>query len=148
METKIKSGQFWLTFRSILYRNASNKEKAMEHVQIKRVYDPPRKADGCRVLVDRIWPRGVSKHDAQIDLWMKDIAPSTELRKWFNHDPARWRVFQEKYQAELRQLSEKLNELRARAQKERITLVYSARDTEHNQALVLQELLTGKMSAH
>ena len=120
----------------------------MEQVQIKRVYDPPRKADGCRVLVDRIWPRGLSKHDAQIDLWMKDIAPSTELRKWFNHDPARWRVFQKKYQAELRQLSEKLNELRARAQKERITLVYGARDTEHNQALVLQELLTGKMSTH
>ncbi|AGK58152.1 hypothetical protein HYPDE_32393 [Hyphomicrobium denitrificans 1NES1] len=120
----------------------------MEYVQIKRVYEPPQKADGCRVLVDRIWPRGLSKHDARIDLWMKDIAPSTELRKWFNHDPARWKTFQERYRAELRQLSEKLNELRARAQKERITLVYGAKDTEHNQALVLQNVLMGRKSAH
>ena len=120
----------------------------MEQVQIKRVYDPPRKADGCRVLVDRIWPRGLSKHDAQIDLWMKDIAPSTELRKWFNHDPARWKSFQEKYRAELRQLGEQLDELRARAQKGRITLLYGAKDTEHNQALVLQDVLTRHQAVH
>lgn len=113
----------------------------MQHLQIKRVYDPPQKADGYRVLVDRIWPRGLSKDAAQIDLWMKDIAPSTELRKWFNHDPARWKTFQEKYRAELRQMSEKLDELKARAQKERITLVYGAKDTEHNQAVVLQDVL-------
>lgn len=123
-------------------------EKAMENVQIKRVYDPPRKADGCRVLVDRIWPRGLSKAEAQIDLWMKDIAPSTELRKWFNHDPARWKSFQEKYRAELRQLGEQLDELRARARKGRITLVYGAKDTEHNQALVLQDVLTRHQGVH
>jgi uncharacterized protein YeaO (DUF488 family) len=75
---------------------------------------------------------------------MKDIAPSTELRKWFNHDPARWKAFQEKYRAELRELGAELNELKSRAQKERVTLVYSARDTEHNQALVLKDVLTGK----
>jgi len=118
----------------------------MARVQIKRVYDPPLKTDGYRVLVDRIWPRGLRKEDAQIDLWMKDIAPTTELRKLFNHDPARWTTFQEKYRAELRQLGEKLDELRARARKEPVTLLYSAKDTEHNQAVVLQDVLAGPKS--
>jgi uncharacterized protein YeaO (DUF488 family) len=116
----------------------------MEHIQIKRVYEPPAKTDGFRVLVDRVWPRGVSKNDAAVDLWMKDVAPSTELRKWFNHDPARWKVFREKYCTELRRRSSELDELKAHAAKRRLTLVYSARDLEHNQALVLQEMLTNK----
>jgi uncharacterized protein YeaO (DUF488 family) len=116
----------------------------MEHIQIKRVYEPPAKTDGFRVLVDRVWPRGLSKSDAAVDLWMKDVAPSTELRKWFNHEPARWKVFQDKYRAELRQRSLELDELKTHAAKRRLTLIYSARDTEHNQALVLQEVLTGK----
>ena len=115
----------------------------MAHVHIKRVYDPPLKTDGYRVLVDRIWPRGLRKEDARIDAWMKDIAPSTELRKWFNHEPEKWVAFQEKYRAELRQLGEKLDDVRARAKKERVTLLYSARDTDHNQAVVLQEVLAG-----
>lgn len=113
----------------------------MAQIQIKRIYDPPCKADGYRVLVDRIWPRGLSKDAAQIDLWMKDIAPTTELRKWFNHDPARWDMFQEKYRAELHKLGDKLDELRARAKKEPVTLLYGAKDTEHNQAIVLREVL-------
>lgn len=115
----------------------------MEHVYIKRVYEPAARTDGFRVLVDRVWPRGLSKSDVMVDLWMKDVAPSTKLRKWFNHDPARWKVFQEKYRAELRQRSSELEELRSHAAKRRLTLVYSARDTEHNQAVVLQRVLTG-----
>jgi uncharacterized protein YeaO (DUF488 family) len=119
----------------------------MAQVQIKRVYDLPEKADGYRILVDRLWPRGLSKDDAQIDLWMKDIAPSAELRKWFNHDPARWAVFQKKYRAELNQLGDKLDEVRAQAKKGRVTLVYGAKDTEHNQAVVLRDVLAGHSAA-
>lgn len=118
----------------------------MVQVQLKRIYEPPQKSDGYRVLVDRVWPRGLSKDDAQIDLWMKDIAPSTALRKWFNHDPARWVGFQEKYRAELRELGDKLDELRARAKKEPVTLLYGAKDTEHNQAVVLRDVLAEKRS--
>lgn len=118
----------------------------MVQVQVKRIYEPPQKSDGYRVLVDRVWPRGLSKDAAQIDLWMKDIAPSTALRKWFNHDPARWVGFQEKYRAELRELADKLDELRARAKKEPVTLLYGAKDTEHNQAVVLRDVLAEKRS--
>lgn len=116
----------------------------MKRIQIKRVYEQPEKTDGFRVLVDRVWPRGLTKSDAAVDLWMKDVAPSTKLRKWFNHDPARWDVFQEKYRAELRQHNSELEELKAYAEKRRLTLVYSARDTEHNQALALLDVLKGK----
>lgn len=118
----------------------------MVQVQVKRIYEPPQKSDGYRVLVDRVWPRGLSKDAAQIDLWMKDIAPSTALRKWFNHDPARWVGFQEKYRAELRELADKLDELRARAKKEPVTLLYGAKDTEHNQAVVLRDVLAERRS--
>ncbi len=111
-------------------------------IQIKRAYENPAPEDGYRVLVDRLWPRGMSKQKLAIDEWNKEIAPSTELRKWFNHDPEKWGQFRERYQAELKesQLGEKL--LKAVTQK-RLTLVYGARDTEHNQALVLQEYLEG-----
>lgn len=118
----------------------------MVQVQLKRIYEPPQKSDGYRVLVDRVWPRGLSKDAAQIDLWMKDIAPSTALRKWFNHDPARWIGFQEKYRAELHELGDKLDELRARAKKEPVTLLYGAKDTEHNQAVVLRDVLAERRS--
>ncbi len=118
----------------------------MVQVQLKRIYEPPQKSDGYRVLVDRVWPRGLSKDAAQIDIWMKDIAPSTALRKWFNHDPARWVGFQDKYRAELRELGDKLDELRARAKKEPVTLLYGAKDTEHNQAVVLRDVLAEKRS--
>ncbi len=118
----------------------------MVQVQLKRIYEPPQKSDGYRVLVDRVWPRGLSKDAAQIDIWMKDIAPSTALRKWFNHDPARWVGFQDKYRAELRELGDKLDELRARAKKEPVTLLYGAKDTEHNQAVVLRDVLAERRS--
>ncbi|MDD2556699.1 MAG: DUF488 domain-containing protein [Desulfuromonas sp.] len=111
-------------------------------IQTKRAYESPAPEDGYRVLVDRLWPRGVSKQKLAVDEWNKEIAPSTELRKWFNHDPEKWGQFRERYLVELRenQLGKEL--LKAVKQK-RLTLVYGARDTEHNQALVLKEYLEG-----
>ncbi|HEX6996779.1 MAG TPA: DUF488 domain-containing protein [Gammaproteobacteria bacterium] len=114
----------------------------MPAVRLKRIYEPPEPSDGYRVLVDRVWPRGVSKDKAAIDQWAKELAPSTELRKWFGHDPARWRGFRERYRRELEAFAaDALAELRARARRQRVTLVYSARDERHNQAVVLKELL-------
>jgi uncharacterized protein YeaO (DUF488 family) len=112
-------------------------------IAIKRVYDAPEKADGFRVLVDRVWPRGVSKEKAAVDLWMKEIGPSTDLRNWFGHDPARWDEFRKRYRDELAAKRDLLDELRARAEKGRLTLVYSARDESHNQAVVIREMLEG-----
>ena len=116
----------------------------MAQIQLKRIYDPPAQSDGFRVLVDRVWPRGISKEAAAIDLWMKAIAPSTELRKWFNHDPRRWEGFRKRYRTELHQHASELDELRRHAAKRRLTLLFGARDTEHNQAVVLKEVLAGK----
>src|SRR5690349_5604876 len=99
--------------------------KAFE-VRIKRAYEPPSARDGVRVLVDRLWPRGLRKSEAAIDHWLKEIAPSTELRRWFGHDPARWKEFRRRYQAELSDKSDLLNELRAMAKDGALTLVYSA----------------------
>ena len=111
-------------------------------ISIKRVYEPKSAGDGCRVLVDRLWPRGVSKEKAALDLWMKDIGPSTELRQWFGHDSAKWAEFQEKYRAELKNKSEMLDELRKLAKEhKRLTLLYGARDEEHNEAVVIAEAL-------
>jgi uncharacterized protein YeaO (DUF488 family) len=112
-------------------------------IAIKRVYDAPAKADGFRVLVDRVWPRGVSKEKAAVGLWMKEIGPSTELRKWFGHDPARWDEFRARYRDELAAKRDLLDELRGHAEKGRLTLVYSARDEAHNQAMVIREVLKG-----
>jgi uncharacterized protein YeaO (DUF488 family) len=112
-------------------------------IAIKRIYDAPEKADGFRVLVDRVWPRGVSKEKAAVDLWMKEIGPSTQLRKWFGHDPARWDEFRARYRDELAAKRDLLDELRAHAEKGRLTLVYSARDEAHNQAVVILEVLEG-----
>ena len=112
------------------------------NVQLKRVYEPPSAGDGVRVLVDRLWPRGVRKSDAAIDRWLKEIAPSTELRRWFGHDPSRWGAFRRRYRAELAQYPDLLNELRATARKGPLTLVYAARDEVHNEAVVLRDLLT------
>lgn len=122
-------------------------EVSMPEVQLKRIYDPAAKSDGARVLVDRIWPRGVSKKRAALDLWMKAIAPSTELRQWFNHDPKLWHEFRKRYRRELRKHAAELNELRAQARKGRLTLLFGARDEEHNEAVVLKELLTRNGSA-
>jgi uncharacterized protein YeaO (DUF488 family) len=110
-------------------------------VRIKRVYDEPAPADGYRVLVDRIWPRGVSKDAAAVGEWLRDVGPSTELRRWFGHEPSRFEEFADRYRAEL-EGSEALARLRALAAEHPVlTLVYSAKDTRHNQAVVLQGLL-------
>ncbi|TWI09456.1 DUF488 domain-containing protein [Aerolutibacter ruishenii] len=116
-------------------------------VRTKRVYEPAAHDDGVRVLVDRVWPRGIRKEDAHVVEWLKDVAPSTALRQWFNHDPERWDAFRERYAEELESHPEDLAALRALAHGKRLTLVYSARDTEHNQAVVLQQLLTGRRGA-
>jgi uncharacterized protein YeaO (DUF488 family) len=111
-------------------------------VAIKRVYEPPSLGDGERILVDRVWPRGLSKAKAAIHHWLKDVAPSTALRRWFGHDPKRWDEFRRRYRAELAERSEALDELRGLARHGRVTLLFGARDIEHNQAVVLQELLS------
>jgi uncharacterized protein YeaO (DUF488 family) len=107
--------------------------------RIKRVYELPDKHDGRRILVDRLWPRGLTKEKASIDLWLKDIAPSTELRKWFDHDPGRWEEFKERYLNELKGNSEQIQLLKQELDKGIVTLVYGAKDEEHNQAVVIQE---------
>lgn len=112
-------------------------------IRIKRAYEAHSEGDGERILVDRIWPRGLRKADAHIDLWLKDVAPSTPLRQWFGHDPARWEEFRHRYRAELARNPEPVAQLRTRARDGTLTLVYSARDEQHNQAVVLRELLTG-----
>jgi len=108
---------------------------------IKRVYDSPEKSDGTRILVDRLWPRGLSKAKARVDLWLKDIAPSTELRKWFGHDPGKWAEFEKRYRAELEGNGEPVALLKSATKKGPVTLVYGAKDEAHNEAVVLQELL-------
>ena len=113
----------------------------MMKVQIKRVYEPPEAADGCRVLVDRLWPRGLTRDAAAIDRWMKDVAPSTELRQWFGHDPERWQEFRRRYARELQQHSTSIGELRELVRHDTVTLVFGARDEEHNDAVVLREVL-------
>ena len=110
-------------------------------IRIKRAYESAGNSDGRRVLVDRIWPRGVSKSAAKLDAWEKELAPSTELRKWFDHDPKKFAKFRERYVDELRAHREELTALRRSGRNGRLTLVYSAKDEEHNQAVVLAEIL-------
>ncbi len=110
-------------------------------VRLKRAYDPAEPRDGYRVLVDRLWPRGVSKERAHLDEWARELAPSAELRTWFGHDPDRFAEFERRYRAELAAHDEKLDELRRRAREGTLTLVYGARDEEHNDAVVLAELV-------
>ena len=110
-------------------------------IRLKRAYLPPSPEDGLRVLVDRLWPRGVRKADAAIDRWLKEVAPSTELRRWFGHDPGRWEEFRRRYEAELSSRVALLDELRAIARSGRLTLVFAARDALHNDAVVLRDLL-------
>jgi len=106
-------------------------------VRLKRAYQPPARDDGLRILIDRLWPRGVTKKSAAIDEWFKDVAPSTELRQWFGHDPSRWQEFRRRYAGELRQNPEHLGKLRECARQGPITLVFSAHDEAHNDAVVL-----------
>jgi len=110
-------------------------------IRIKRVYDPVRPDDGRRVLVDRLWPRGVAKDEARIDEWLKEVAPSDELRKWFGHDPAKWEEFRTRYRQELKPRGELLERLRSEARKGTVTLLFAAKDVEHNNAVVLKEML-------
>jgi uncharacterized protein YeaO (DUF488 family) len=109
-------------------------------LKLKRVYAEPAPSDGKRILVDRLWPRGLSKEKAAIDLWLKDVAPSNELRKWFSHDPAKWTEFKTRYRAELKHNPEAVASLK-QAAKGKTTLLFGAKDEEHNEAVVLQELL-------
>lgn len=109
-------------------------------LSLKRAYAPPSATDGKRVLVERLWPRGMTKEAAAIDLWLKEVAPSTELRKWFGHEPAKWEEFQRRYRAELKD-SPALAELRALAGRGRLTLVYASREERHNSASVLKRIL-------
>jgi uncharacterized protein YeaO (DUF488 family) len=115
-------------------------------IKIKRIYEPFKQSDGYRILVDRLWPRGIKKETAHIDTWLKEAAPSTVLRKWFDHDPGKWHAFLKKYQAQLRS-SAAYEELVALTGKHKtVTLLYGAKDETHNQALALQQFLTGKGS--
>jgi len=114
------------------------------NVQLKRAYIKAAPQDGVRVLVDRLWPRGVTKNDAAIDHWFKELAPSTELRKWFGHDPARWAAFQRRYAAEIREHGDLLAQLRGLARQGVVTLVYAAHDETHNDAVVLRNVLLGR----
>jgi uncharacterized protein YeaO (DUF488 family) len=110
-------------------------------MKLKRVYEKPDKADGFRILVDRLWPRGLTKEKAALDLWLKEVAPSTELRKWFGHDPGKWTEFRRRYRAELKSHPDELKMIRSKATDGPVTLLYGARDQEHNEAIVLQQLL-------
>lgn len=111
-------------------------------LQIKRVYEKPSADDGYRVLVDRLWPRGISKDKAKVDLWLKEVGPSNELREWFGHDPKKWIEFKKRYRAELKNNSELENLKRIVQQHPKATLLFGARDVEHNQAIVLKEVLS------
>ncbi len=110
-------------------------------IRVKRVYDDAEKDDGQRILVDRVWPRGIKKEDAALALWLKEIAPSTALRKWFGHDPKKWPEFQSRYAAELKANTDAVRTLRDALKKGNVTLVYGARDTQHNNAVALKSWL-------
>jgi uncharacterized protein YeaO (DUF488 family) len=110
-------------------------------IRLKRAYEPPAASDGTRVLIDQLWPRGVTKAETAVDRWFRDLAPSTQLRKWFGHDPARWEEFRRRYAAELAHHPDKLDELLRLVRDGPVTLVFGARDEEHNNAVVVREML-------
>ena len=111
-------------------------------LRIKRIYEPAEDGDGKRILVDRLWPRGVSKHDAHIDAWLTDIAPSAGLRRWFDHDPKKWTEFRRRYEDELKKNSKAVEELKKQIDQSTATLLYGARDSEHNNAIVLMDFIS------
>lgn len=113
-------------------------------INIKRVYDPVSPHDGRRILVDRLWPRGIEKEKARIDEWLKDIAPSNELRKWFSHDPSKWREFRERYKEDLKNKQGLIEKIMSEIKKGPVTILYSAKDVEHNNARVLKEVIEGQ----
>jgi len=117
-------------------------------IAVKRVYAPAAKTDGQRVLVDRLWPRGLKKEDAAIDLWLRELAPSTELRRWFGHDPSRWEGFRHRYAGELDAAAGFWRPLAEHAERHRVTLLFGARDEEHNNAVVLKAYLDAWLRKH
>jgi uncharacterized protein YeaO (DUF488 family) len=121
-----------------------SKRVVAANIKVKRAYVSAVAGDGTRILIDRLWPRGVRKVDAAIDLWAKDIAPSTALRRWFGHNPARWHEFRLRYSEEIHRHRDRLGELRTLVQKGRITLVFAAHDEAHNDAVVLRAVLLGQ----
>lgn len=114
-------------------------------IRVRRIHDPPESADGMRVLVDRLWPRGIRKADAALDAWLPELAPSTELRKWYGHDPQRWPLFRERYRGELAERPAALDNLLARAGDGALTLLFAARDRERNNAVVLAGVLQERL---
>jgi uncharacterized protein YeaO (DUF488 family) len=122
-------------------RRGAGRGEAALTIRLKRAYEPAESSDGYRVLIDRLWPRGVSREQAKLDAWDRELAPSAKLRQWFAHDPRRFEKFRRRYIEELRDQRPRLTELRRRARRGTLTLVYSARDTEHNDAVVLAEVL-------
>ncbi len=118
----------------------------MPSIAIKRAYETPARADGARVLVDRVWPRGLKKEDLEVEEWMRDLAPSASLRKWFAHDPARWDEFRRRYFAELDERPEAWRKLMEKARKGRLTLVYGAREERYNNAVALKQYLEARMA--
>lgn len=113
-------------------------------IRLKRAYDTPAPEDGARVLVERLWPRGLSKERAAVDFWVKEAAPSPGLRRWYGHDPRKWPEFRRRYREELRERASELEQLRELARRGPVTFVYGARDTEHNSAVVLREVVEGR----
>ena len=133
----------------VFHKNYKNSQDIIHMVDFliktKRVYDPPNREDGVRILIDRLWPRGMSKQKAKLDLWTKDVAPSDNLRQWFSHEPEKWGEFQERYLKELVAKQEILSQIRKLEKEEgTVTLIYSAKDTDHNNALVLKAALEKK----
>lgn len=122
-------------------------QQSLPQISIKRAYEAPDISDGTRVLIDRLWPRGVRKADLEIAVWLKNVAPSSALRKWFDHDPAKWTVFQEKYLTELHRGNDEISSLLNLARSEKITLIYGAHDKIHNHAQVLRQFLNQTLSA-
>lgn len=114
-------------------------------LQTKRAYDEPEKDDGYRVLIDRLWPRGINKEELQLDDWLKELAPSEELRKWFNHDPEKFKEFKKKYRKELNDKSGLVASLLSKTKGQNVTLIYAAKEREHNNAVVLKEYLADKL---
>ncbi len=114
-------------------------------IRLRRVYDPPEPNEGTRYLVERLWPRGIKKIELSFDAWLKDVAPTTELRRWFGHDPAKWAEFRRRYEEELREVPEAWKPILEAARKGRVTLLFSSRDVEHNNAVALKQFLDRRL---
>jgi uncharacterized protein YeaO (DUF488 family) len=123
-------------------------ERRQAMLKVKRAYEVAARSDGKRFLVERLWPRGIKKSDLQIDAWLKDVAPSTELRRWFSHDPAKWQEFRRRYSAELERNPQSWQPIIEAARQKTVTLIYSSHDSEHNNAVALRDYLANKLRTH